>query len=88
MSTEPFIGEVKLLGFNFPPIGYMTCQGQIISIASYTALFSLIGTTYGGNGQTTFALPDLQGRMPVGQGQGPGLPEYRIEKESGNTTIA
>jgi microcystin-dependent protein len=88
MSTEPFIGEVKLLGFNFPPIGYMTCQGQIISIASYTALFSLIGTTYGGNGQTTFALPDLQGRMPVGQGQGPGLPEYRMGEESGNTTIA
>ena len=86
MSTEPFIGEVKLLGFNFPPLGYMTCQGQILSIAAYTALFSLIGTTYGGNGQTTFALPDLQGRMPVGQGQGPGLPVYTMGEAAGNTT--
>jgi microcystin-dependent protein len=88
MSTEPFIGEVKLLGFNFPPLGYMTCQGQILSIAAYTALFSLIGTTYGGNGQTTFALPDLQGRMPVGQGQGPGLPNYVMGEASGNTNMS
>ncbi|MNJ84324.1 Phage Tail Collar Domain protein [compost metagenome] len=88
MSTEPFIGEVKLLGFNFPPLGYMTCQGQILSIAAYTALFSLIGTTYGGNGQTTFALPDLQGRMPVGQGQGPGLPDYTMGQASGNTNMS
>jgi len=88
MSTEPFIGEVKLLGFNFPPLGYMTCQGQVLSIAAYTALFSLIGTTYGGNGQTTFALPDLQGRMPVGQGQGPGLPNYTMGEASGNTTMS
>ena len=88
MSTEPFIGEVKLLGFNFPPLGYMTCQGQILSIAAYTALFSLIGTTYGGNGQTTFALPDLQGRMPAGQGQGPGLPNYTIGEASGNTNMS
>ena len=86
MSTEPFIGEVKLLGFNFPPLGYMTCQGQMLSIAQYTALFSLIGTIYGGNGQTTFALPDLQGRMPVGQGQGPGLPPYSIGQVGGTTT--
>lgn len=88
MSTEPFIGEVKLLGFNFPPLGYMTCQGQILSIAAYTALFSLIGTTYGGNGQTTFALPDLQGRMPLGQGQGPGLPSYTMGEASGNTNMS
>lgn len=88
MSTEPFIGEVKLLGFNFPPLGYMTCQGQILSIAAYTALFSLIGTTYGGNGQTTFALPDLQGRIPVGQGQGPGLPPYTIGEAAGSVSMA
>ena len=88
MSTEPFIGEVKLLGFNFPPLGYMTCQGQVLSIAAYTALFSLIGTTYGGNGQTTFALPDLQGRMPLGQGQGGGLPAYTIGEASGNTNMS
>lgn len=87
MSTEPFIGEIKIFGFYFPPRGYMTCQGQILSIAQNTALFSLIGTTYGGNGQTTFALPDLQGRMPIGQGQGPGLPNYNIGQKSGQTTV-
>lgn len=86
MSTEPFIGEVKLLGFNFAPMGYMTCQGQIISIAQNTALFSLLGTMYGGNGQTTFALPDLQGRVPIGQGQGPGLPAYDMGEAAGTTT--
>ena len=87
MSTEPFIGEVKLLGFSFPPLGYMTCQGEILSIAAYTALFSLIGTTYGGNGQTTFALPDLQGRIPVGQGQGPGLPVYSMGEAAGSVSM-
>ncbi len=87
MSTEPFIGEVKLLGFQFPPLGYMTCQGQLISIAQNTALFSLLGTTYGGDGQTTFALPDLQGRVPVGQGQGPGLPAYSMGEEAGTTNV-
>lgn len=86
MSTEPFIGEVKLLGFQFAPLGYMTCQGQLLSIAQNTALFSLLGTTYGGDGQTTFGLPDLQGRTPVGQGQGPGLPAYTIGEEAGTTT--
>jgi len=87
MSTEPFIGEVKLLGFNFAPLGYMTCQGQLLSIAQNTALFALIGTIYGGNGQTTFGLPDLQGRVPIGQGQGPGLPAYDIGEESGTPTM-
>ena len=69
MSTEPFIGEIKILSFNFAPRGYMTCAGQILSIAQNTALFSLLGTYYGGNGQTTFGLPNLQGRMPIGQGK-------------------
>lgn len=87
MSTEPFIGEVKLLGFNFAPKGYATCQGQILSIAQNTALFSLLGTTYGGNGQTTFALPDLQGRMPIGQGQGPGLPYYSMGEVAGTPSV-
>jgi len=87
MSTEPFVGEVKLLGFNFPPLGYMTCQGQLLSIAQNTALFALLGTTYGGDGQTTFALPDLQGRVPIGQGQGPGLPYYSMGEEAGSPTI-
>lgn len=87
MSTEPFIGEIKILGFNFPPRGYATCQGQILSIAQNTALFSLLGTTYGGNGQTTFALPDLQGRVAKGQGQGPGLPNYVMGQVAGNTSV-
>ncbi|MGO4773827.1 phage tail protein [Flavobacterium sp. W22_SRS_FK3] len=87
MSTEPFIGEIKILGFNFAPRGYMTCQGQILSIAQNTALFSLLGTTYGGNGQTTFGLPDLQGRMPIGQGTGPGLPSHSMGEVSGNTSV-
>ncbi|WP_136668971.1 phage tail protein [Flavobacterium sp. H122] len=84
-SAEPFIGEIKIFGFNFAPIGHMTCQGQILSIAQNTALFSLIGTIYGGNGQTTFALPNLSGRVPIGQGTGPGLPNYTIGEIGGNT---
>lgn len=86
MSTEPFIGEIKIFGFNFAPQSYMTCQGQILSIAQNTALFSLLGTTYGGNGQTTFALPDLQGRVPIGQGTGPGLPTYTMGQVGGTPT--
>lgn len=87
MSTEPFIGEVKVFGFNFAPRGYMTCQGQILSIAQNTALFSLLGTTYGGNGQTTFGLPDLQGRTVVGQGQGAGLSPYSMGQLSGTESV-
>lgn len=89
MSTEPFIGEIKLLAFNFAPRSYMTCQGQIMSIAQNTALFALIGTIYGGDGQVTFALPDLRSRVIVGQGQGPGLSPYNIGQASGteNTTL-
>jgi microcystin-dependent protein len=88
MSTEPFIGEVKLFGFNFAPKGYATCQGQILSIAQNTALFSLLGTTYGGNGQTTFGLPDLQGRAAIGQGQGPGLPSYSMGEVGGTVSTS
>ena len=88
MSTEPFIGEIKILGFNFAPQGYQTCQGQLMSIAQYTALFSLIGTYYGGDGQTTFVLPDLQGRASIGQGQGVGLPSYLIGETAGSTTTS
>jgi microcystin-dependent protein len=87
MSTEPFIGEIKIFGFNFAPRSYATCQGQILSIAQNTALFSLLGTMYGGNGQTTFALPDLQGRAPIGQGQGPGLPPYSMGEVGGTTNV-
>lgn len=84
MSTEPFIGEVKIFGFNFAPLGYQLCKGQLLSIAEYTALFALIGTTYGGDGQTTFALPDLEGRFPIGQGSGPGLSSFTIGESAGS----
>lgn len=66
---QPYIGEIRMFGGNFAPVGWLFCNGQELSIAEYESLFSLIGTTYGGNGQTTFALPNLQGRIPVGQGQ-------------------
>jgi microcystin-dependent protein len=72
-GADPFIAEITMFGGNFAPRGYAFCNGAILSIAQNTALFSLLGTTFGGNGQTTFALPDLRGRVPVQQGQGPGL---------------
>lgn len=87
MSTEPFIGEIKIFGFNFSPIGYDFCNGQSYSIAQNTALYSLIGTNYGGDGQVTFNLPNLQGRIPVGQGTGPGLPTYAIGENGGTTNV-
>lgn len=71
--SEPYIGEIRIFPYSFAPRGWAFCQGQILSIAQNTALFSLLGITYGGNGQTTFALPDLRGRVPMGSGQGPGL---------------
>lgn len=83
MSTEPFIGQIKVFGFNFPPRFHATCDGQLLPIAQNTALFSLLGTTYGGNGQTTFALPDLRGRAAIHYGQGPGLSNYSIGQRSG-----
>ncbi|GAA3627859.1 phage tail protein [Microlunatus ginsengisoli] len=73
---DPFIGELRLFGFNFAPRGWALCQGQLMSISQNTALFSLLGTIYGGNGQTTFALPDLRGRTALSFGQGSGLSNY------------
>ncbi len=89
MSTEPFIGEIKLFGFNFAPRGYATCSGQLLSIAQNTALFSLLGTTYGGNGQSTFGLPNLNGRLAIGMGQSPGTSNYDIGQVGGveNSTL-
>lgn len=84
--SEPFIAEIIMFAGNFAPRGWAFCQGQILSIAQNTALFSLLGTTYGGNGQTTFALPDLRGRVPVGTGQGPGLPNVILGEVSGSPT--
>lgn len=87
--AEPFIGQITPVGFNFAPRGFAFCNGQLQSIASNTALFSLLGTTYGGDGKVTFALPDLRGRTPIHQGQGPGLPDYVMGEMSGieNVTL-
>jgi microcystin-dependent protein len=83
---EGYIAEIRLFAGNFAPRGWAFCQGQILSIAQNTALFSLLGTTYGGNGQTTFALPDLRGRVAVGPGQGPGLPSINLGEVAGEPT--
>lgn len=85
VSMEPFVGEIGLVGFNFPPKGWATCNGQLLPISSNTALFSILGTTYGGNGSTTFGLPNLQGSTPIGFGQGPGL-TYRDLGEVAGTS--
>lgn len=85
--SEPFLGQICSFGFNFAPRGWSLCNGQVISIAQNTALFSLLGTTYGGNGQTTFALPDLRGRAALHQGQGPGLTNRVIGESSGTETV-
>lgn len=85
--AEPFIASIIMFGGNFGPRGWALCQGQILSIAQNTALFSLLGTTYGGNGQTTFALPDLRSRVPVGQGQGPGLSSYSLGQQAGTENV-
>lgn len=86
---DEFIAIIKMFGGNFAPRGWALCNGQILSIAQNTALFSLLGTTFGGNGQTTFALPDLRGRVPVHPGQGPGLSPYSLGQQAGteNTTL-
>ena|SRR5688572_20065966 len=85
--SEPFLGMICQVGFNFAPRGWALCNGQILSIAQNTALFSLLGTTYGGNGQTTFALPDLRGRVPIHAGQGPGLSNYDLGQVAGAEAI-
>jgi len=85
--STPFIGEIRLVSFNFPPKGWTFCQGQLLPINQNQALFSLLGTFYGGNGQTTFALPDLRGRVPISFGQGQGLASYSIGQIGGTETL-
>ncbi|OWV29186.1 phage tail protein [Halomonas campaniensis] len=80
---DPFVGEIRMLGFAWAPVDWALCNGAQLSIAQYTALYSLLGVVYGGNGQTTFNLPDLQGRMPRGQGQGAGMPNVTIGEQDG-----
>ena len=85
--SEPFLAEVKVFAGNFAPRGWATCDGQLLPISQNTALFSLLGTTYGGNGQTNFALPNLQGRMPIGAGQGPGLTDRQLGEAGGEAAV-
>jgi microcystin-dependent protein len=85
--SEPFVGEIRMFGFGFAPQGWALCNGQLLPISQNQALFSLLGTTYGGDGRTTFALPDMQSRVPVCQGQGPGLSSYAEGQAGGAETV-
>jgi microcystin-dependent protein len=85
--SEPFLGEIRIVGFNFEPVGWAFCRGQLMSIAQNNALFALLGTQYGGDGQTTFALPDLQGRFAIHQGQGQGLSSRTIGEKAGTEDV-
>ena len=87
--SQPFIGEIRIFGGNFAPRGWQFCNGPLLSIAQNTALFSILGTTYGGNGQTTFALPDLRGRVPLhsGNSTGPGLSPYTLGEMIGSENV-
>jgi microcystin-dependent protein len=83
---EGYLAEIRMFGGNFAPRGWFFCQGQLLSIAQWTAVFALVGTTYGGNGQTTFGVPDLRGRSPLGTGQGPGQPNIDLGEMAGTTS--
>src|SRR2546430_433232 len=88
--SDPFVAEIRIFGFNFAPKGWAFCDGQILPLSQNTALFSLLGTTYGGNGQSTFALPDLQGRAPMhigGDQPGPGLSTHVLGEEAGEEFV-
>ena len=80
----PFLGEIRLLPYSFAPLNWHDCDGSELSISDYTTLYTLLGTTYGGNGVTTFCLPDLRGRVPIHQGTGPGTSTYVLGQISGN----
>ena len=88
--SEPFIGEIRMFGGNFAPRGWALCDGQLLSIPQNDALFALLGTIYGGDGRTTFGLPDLRGRVPIHMGQGPGLSSRPIGQKAGdeNATVS
>jgi microcystin-dependent protein len=84
---DPFVGEIRLLALNYPPRGWALCNGALLSISQNTALFSLLGVTYGGDGRSSFGLPNLQSRLIAGQGQGPGLQTYSMGQTGGTTTV-
>ncbi|MGK9143798.1 tail fiber protein [Xanthomonas euvesicatoria] len=83
----PFIGEIRLFGFGRTPQGWQACDGSLLQISEYEPLYVLLGTAYGGNGTSTFAVPDLRGRVPVHQGQGPGLSNYVLAQRAGTETV-
>src|SRR5271168_3603460 len=84
---DPFVGEIRIFAGNFAPMGWAQCNGQLLPISQNTALFSLLGTTYGGNGTSTFALPNLQGSFPLNWGQGPGLSLYDLGEIGGTANV-
>lgn len=86
--SESFIGEIRIFGCNFAPVGWLECAGQIVSIQQYEMLFALLSTTYGGDGRTTFGLPDLRGSVPVHQGQGTGLTSRLMGQTGGTETVS
>jgi microcystin-dependent protein len=85
--TQPFVGQVISVGFTFAPVGWQLCDGSLLPISNYQALYTLIGTTYGGDGVNTFAVPDLRGRVPLGMGQGTGLPPYVQGQRAGSESV-
>ena len=85
--ADPFVAEIRIFPFNFAPQGWAWCDGQLLPLSQNTALFSLLGTTYGGNGKSNFALPDLQGRAPMHPGQGPGLSLHDLGEQGGSETV-
>lgn len=85
---DPFVAEIRIFPFNFEPRGWAFCNGQILPISQNTALFSLLGTTYGGDGRVTFALPNLQGRSAIHSGRGPGLSDYRLGQVGGTESVS
>jgi len=85
--ADPFVAEIRIYPFNFPPTGWAFCNGQLLPISQNTALFSLLGTVYGGDGKSTFALPDLQGSVPMHPGQGPGLSLHDLGEVGGSETV-
>ena len=86
--SSPYIGEIQMFGFTFAPYGWSFCNGQLVPISQNQALYAILGTTYGGDGVTTFGLPDLQSRLPVHSGQGPGLSNYVLGQAAGAATVA
>src|SRR4026208_259718 len=87
MMADPFVAEIRIFPFNFAPKGWAWCDGQLLPLSQNTALFSLLGTTYGGDGRSNFALPDLQGRAPMHPGQGPGLSMHDLGETGGSDTV-